>query len=265
MKILIKIFILFLLYCGNLFAEAETIKILVLPADLFSVCQNYYCFVEPSEIFANDINEKFNNSKKITSFDLYQVRDNASQNAQLKGYLINSLNKYKKFNQLDFDNLKKISQHFKTKFVLLISSSVNQNATKRNLWEVMEVSSAFEIYNNYKLYTSIVLVDGENGIVMWSSQYEKSLSDNQNRFWARNLASAISQSEKIKLYSKEILSSAVSESIVRRFYPKLSEDSAPTKTPKTNIMQFKPNAIENFSNQKDTDLGDIETETIFNF
>ena len=149
--------------------------------------------------------------------------------------------------------------------MLLISSSVNQNATKRNLWEVMEVSSAFEIYNNYKLYTSIVLVDGENGIVLWSSQYKKSLSDNQNRFWARNLASAISQSEKIKLYSKEILSSAVSESIVRRFYPKLSEDSAPKKTPKTNIMQFKPNAIENFSNQKDTDLGDIETETIFNF
>lgn len=265
MKIFVKLLILFCLSFGNLFANAETIKILVLPVDLFSVCQNYYCFEEPSEIFANDIIEKFNYSNKIETVDLYKIRKNITENVSLKSAFNEVSNKYKKDNQIDFKNLKNISQHFETNFVLIISSSINQNNLNRNLWEVLEVSSAFEIYKNYNLTTNPVLIDCGNDLILWSSKYERSLSDNEKRFWARDIASAVSQLEKIKNYSKKYLSPVVVANVINRFYSKTTELNAQKKVPKTNVTDFKPNAMKFFDKKLNNNFKEIETEPIFSF
>ena len=266
MKFWAKLLVLFSLFIGTC-ANAEPFKVLVLPTDLFSVCENYYCFPESSNIFAADIIDNFNQSKKIVSPNLYEIRKKMAENPQLKASTTVALNKYKNTNNIDFDALKKISEDFKTNSILLISSTVNNGHTKRGVWEVLEISTAFEIYNTFTLTTNAVLTDNVNDVVMWSGKYERSLGDNENRFWAKNIALANSNLEKIKAYSKTILSQSISQNIILRFYPKTITTNIPSTQTKTETKDFRPNALDGINSklQNNNDYGEIQSETIFNF
>ena len=85
MKIWAKIVVLLFFFLGNC-VSAETFKVVVLPVDLFSVCENYYCFPEMSEIIADDVISNFNKQGKIISPMLYDVRKKVSENALLKSH-----------------------------------------------------------------------------------------------------------------------------------------------------------------------------------
>ncbi len=267
MKIFTKIIVLFCFFLGNCVSAVEPFKLLVLPVDLFYVCENYYCFPEASEVFAEDIIYSLNKSGKIISPDLYTVRKKLTGNSQLKTLTENVLYKFNTSNSIDFISLKKISQAFDTKSVLLISSSVVQNSDRRNIWEVMEVSSAFEALNQYLLETNVVLTDNINDVVMWSGKYKKTLGDNESRFWAVTSAQAAAQLEKIKWYSRDIISKTVSQNIILRFYPKVTKPVVPSvSTKETQKTDFRPNPLgTNMKLQDDKDYGEIHSETIFDF
>lgn len=258
MKILGKLIILFCLIIGSC-AFAEQYKVLVLPVDLFSVCENYYCFEEASTIIANDTINNLNKSGKISALNLYDVRNKLNSNPQLKSSANYAINKYKNSNSIDFTSLKKISEGFDTKSILLISSQTS----KRNIWEVLEVSSVFEAINSYTLETNAVLLDNVNDIVMWSGKYTKTLGDNESRFWAKNASQAVSQYEKIKYYSKDIVSKLITQNIIQRFYQKELKQITPNIKPQT--TDFRPNPLENIKIQPTEDYEEIESETIFSF
>ncbi len=266
MKLLFKILILTLLFLGNT-VNAEPFKVLVLPVDLFSVCENYYCFPESSEIFANDIINNLSKNKKIEAIDSYAVRKKTIEQLQLRASLFTALNKYKNTNTVDFVSLKKVADEFGVNSILLISSSVNNKSVKRNIWEILETMSAFDVYNRFTLETNVVLLDNVNDIVMWSGKFEKSLGDNEARFWAKNAAEACSQLEKIRLYSKEILAQNVAENVMLRFYPKTISTNISKPVNQTQTKDFRPNALEWSSNkiQDDKDYGEIHTDSIFTF
>ncbi len=250
MKFFTKIIVLLFLILGNC-ASAEPFKVLVLPVDLFNVCNNYYCFDEMSQIIAQDVIEDFNKGGRIVAPDLYSVRTKLSSDVQ------NFLDKYKKSNTVDFALLKQISKDFGANSVLIISSSV-QN---RNLWEVLEVSSVFELYNPYYLNTNAVLTDNVNDLIMWSGKYTKSLSDNEGRFWAKSSAQANSVLEKLKNYSKETVSKNISQNVTLRFYPKvLKPVNVKTVTSPTD---FRPNPLKPQNNTQELD--EIQSETIYDF
>ena len=146
MKIWAKIVVLLCFFLGNC-VGAETFKVVVLPVDLFSVCENYYCFPEMSEIIADDVISNFNKQGKIISPMLYDVRKKVSENALLKSHTNTVLTRYKNTNTLDFTALRTIANAFDAKSVLVINSMVYQNSSKRSVWEVLEVSTAFEALN----------------------------------------------------------------------------------------------------------------------
>lgn len=265
MKILAKIIVLFCFFLGNC-VSAEPFKVLVLPADLFSVCDNYYCFPEVSEVFANDIIYNFNKTGKIVSPNLYDVRKKMTENPQLKSAVSNALNKYKNSNVVDFVSLKKLSQAFGANSVFIISSAVVQNSVKRSIWEVLEVSTAFEALNIYTLETNAVLTDNINDVIMWSGKYKRSLADNESRFWAATSAQAVSQLEKIKLYSRDIIAKNISQNVLLRFYPKVTKPVVPAASVKTKETDFRPNPLgTNVKLQDDDDYGEIHSEPIFDF
>lgn len=258
MKHLSKIIVLICLFLGNC-VSAEQFKVLVLPVDLFSVCENYYCFPEASEIFATDIINSFNNSGKISSPNLYEIRKKISETPQLKNTVSIALNQYKNKNSVDFVSLKKISNTFSIKSILLISSSVS----KRSIWEVLEVSSAFEAEKQYQLETNAVLTDNVNDIVMWSGKWNRNLGDNESRFWATTAAQANSQLEKIKFYSQNLIAKNISQNVILRFYQKVSKPVTPQATPKTETTDFRP--FNTVKQPVKEEYGEIESETIFNF
>lgn len=267
MKLLGKIIVLFCLLLGNC-VSAETFNVLVLPTDLLSVCENYYCFHEPSEIFADDIINEFNKSGKIISPNLYDIRKKLDANSSLKKSAEYALNKYKMTNTVDFVSLKKLSEAFKTNSILLISSSVvsADKKLKRSIWEVLEISSAFETVNAYTLETNAVLTDNVNDVVMWSGKYQRNLADNDLRFWAINSAHAASQLDKIRFYSRDIISKTISQNVILRFFPKMVKPVATMSSPKTVETDFRPNPLgTNVKIIEDKDFGEIHSETIYNF
>lgn len=214
MKILIKLFIIFCFIITPAFAH----DILVIPADLLQTKENYYSFDEPSEIIANDIINEFNKTNgKLKSFDLYDIKAKFNNNALLK----NALNKYKN-NTIDYEAFKTIGKDFGCNYILLVNSSVmtNKNSLRRSLWEVLEVSTAFDISYPFRLENSVVLLDSENELAIWSNNYSTKLGTNNNEFSAKNIAQADAEYEKIKLYSKTIIAPSVSQNILLRFFPK---------------------------------------------
>ena len=221
MKILVKLLLLFILLASSV--NATTFDVLVLPVDLLQTKENYYAFDEVSEIISNDIIYNFQHSGgKINSPDLYTVRTKLNQDAQAKQFAQKALSKYKNNNNIDYDAFKNLSNIFNCKSTLIVSASAvtNKNSLKRSVWEILEISTAFEITYPYRLEISLVLLDNVNNLVMWSNNYSYKLGANDNIFAAKNYAQANGEYEKIKLYSKTIVAPSAAQNIALRFFPK---------------------------------------------
>lgn len=213
-----KIFVKFILVICLLTSTAMAQNVLVLPADLFQTKENYYSFDEVSEIVANDIIKDFNKpNSQIKAYDLYDIRTKFANNTQVK----NALAQYKN-NSIDYGAFKNIGKDFGCNYILLINSAVttNKNSLRRNLWEVLEISTDFDIIYPFRLETSIVLLDSANELAIWSNNYSTKLGANSNEFSAKNFAQANAEYEKIKLYSQTVVAPSATQNITLRFYPK---------------------------------------------
>ena len=231
MKYLIKIFLLITLMLP-MRAYAVTFNVLVLPADILNVCNNYYCYDEASNIFAEDVIENFNSSKRIISPSLDSVRAKLSANQNLKTLTVNTLRKYNRANNIDMQAVKNISDVFDAKSVLLISSAATTKKSnmRRSIWEVLDLSSRFDIVYPYELETNAVLIDTVNGLVMWSGNYRKKLGNNNSEFKAKNPSEAALKLEQLDMYSKAIVGRSIAQNVTLRFFPKSSD---PVISPKS--------------------------------
>ena len=257
MKLFIKLFVLIVLLIGNsAFAE----KLLVLPTELYS--NNYYSFPEVSQIMAEDIINGFNKNDKISAISLYDVRKKLAENPSLKTSTTYALEKYKNSNAVDYAALKKLVQAFDVKSILLVSSVVVQNSNKRNIWEVLEISSVFNAISTYNMETTVLLTDNINDIVMWSGKFNRKLGDNESRFWAKSSSQAASQLEKIKIYSKDIISKNVVQNITRRFYTKTIAPKEPEAFKNTNTTDFRVNPFGS-TRQTINESEEIESDSLF--
>ena len=196
------ILLIFILVFAPIKAHAVQFELLVLPTNLFSVCDNYFCFPEVSEIVAEDVIFNLRQYQNINTRALADVRAKLYTDSVLKTKTESVLKKYEETDRIDFQTLQEIAKVFDVKSVLLISCyAVNDKTTlRRNLWDVLEISSAFKISYPFELKTNAVLTDMVNNIVMWSGKYTKSVSDTFGYYSASNQTQAMSQLEKIKQY-----------------------------------------------------------------
>lgn len=223
MKFLLRLFLSAFLLCGQI-VFAQTKNILVIPADLFNVCNNYYCFPEMSEIIAEDTIKQLNVSGNVTAPNLYIVRAKLN-NGELKPNSDTVIYGYKTENKIYAEQLKIVADAFGTNSVLLISSSVpsDVNNTKRGIWEILEISSAFNSAHKFSLETKAILVDAETGIVIWSGDYTKNITNREDKFWARNSSQANAWLENLKMYSENLVSKEIAEGVSHRLFPKTLE------------------------------------------
>ena len=253
-------------------SQAVQFNVLVLPTDIFRVCDNYFCFPEPSEIVAQDVIQNLNSYKNISAIDLAEVRAKFSQNSQLKSTAQSMLNNFEKTDKIDFQSLDQLSNAFGVKSVAIISSyaTTDKSPNRRDLWEMLEISNAFKIAYPITLTTNAVLTDTVNNIVMWSSKYNKKVTNSDDYFIAKNQAQASSQLEKIKLYSKSNISQNISQNFHLRFFPKEVRTFSPSKSNagQQEQKQFVPNALEHLINPnmiKELDDGNLNTSDDFIF
>lgn len=249
MKNIFKMILCILFFFGITINSVHAIEfeILVLPADLFTICDNYFCFPEVSEIIADDVISNFSFYKNINTIPLSETRNKINSNPELKTQTQILLNNFKNTEKIDFQTLSKLAQEFGVKSILLITTTTttDRSAKKRDLWEVLEVASAFKTSYPYTLKTTAVLTDNVNNVIMWSRKYNRTLSDKDGYFSAQNQAQAASQMEKIKYYSKSNVSQNISQNIHLRFFPKdVRTFTIPQKEGEQEQKRFVPNALE---------------------
>ena len=255
-KVIFKILFTILVILGvNTKSEAVEFNVLVLPTEIFNVCDNYFCFPEPSEIAANYVIDELGSYKYMNVVDLSDVRAKLEEDPELKSQTINMLKTFEETEKIDFTTLQSISKKFGVKSVILIScyAITDRSATRRGLWEVLEISSAFKITYPFNLTTTAVLTDNVNNIVMWSSKYNKTVSDTNGYFLALNQAQAASHLEKIKQYFKNNVSMNISQNVHLRFFPKdvrTFSVNKPNAEGSTTEPQFMPNALDKLSQPK---------------
>lgn len=249
------LFFIFILVFAPIKAHAVQFDLLVLPTNLFSVCDNYFCFPEVSEIVAEDVIYNLKQYPNINTQALADVRAKLYSNSILKTKTENILNKFEETDRIDFQALQEIAKEFNVKSVLLISCyAINDKTTlRRNLWNVLEISSAFKISYPFELKTNAVLTDMVNNIVMWSGKYTKSVSDTFGYYSAANQTQAMSQLEKIKQYSSGSISQTISQNVFMRFFPRDVRTFTVKKTEQemdAEPKKFIPNALEHLSNPR---------------
>lgn len=272
MKILKKIFVLFFVYIistlGNS-AFGVQFDLLVLPDNIFSVCNNYYCFPEISEIIAADVIDNLKLYNGINTIEIAQVREKLNADPSLAMKTKEVLSQYSANDKVDFVPLKEIAESFGAKSVLLINAyTLNDKVTtRRNLWNILEISSAFAIRYPFELKISATLTDSVNNLIMWSGKYSKQVSNSQGYFSASSQVQAYSQLEKIKLYSKSNVSQNIAQGVYTRFFPRDVRTFFTTPSAEQNSSQeprkFVPNALDHLSNphmQKEFDQFNFETQ-----
>ena len=271
-KIAFKIiFLLILLFCSTVKVNAVEFNVLVISTDIFNICDNYFCFSEPSEIAANYVIQELDTYKRINTVDLTTVRAKLEEKPDLKVSTQSMLKTFEQTEKIDFSVLNELSKEFGVKSVIIISSYAitDRSATRRDLWEVLEVSSAFKITYPFNLTTTAVLTDTVNDVVMWSGKYNKTVSDSNGFFLALNQAQAASHLEKIKQYYKNNVSKNISQNVRLRFFPKGVRTIEIKKQSESDEDKpiFKPNALEHLIKQPFVDQMQEESEEdlIFTF
>ena len=256
--------------------EAQTqFELLVLPTDIFSVCDNYFCFPEVSNIIAEDVISDLKTKNNINVKTLNEVRLTLNTNYQLKQKTIKVIETYGKTNKIDFPTLNEIAKDFNVKSVLIIDTyAINDKTTlKRNLWDTLEITSAFKITYPFELKSTAILTDCINSLVMWSGKYSKNVSDTFGYYNASNQTQAMSQLEKIKQYSSGSISQTISQNVFMRFFPRDVRTFTVKKTEQemdAEPKKFIPNALEHLSNPRmqkeyDSHLPEYSDDFIFTF
>lgn len=263
MKIFKILFILFITTFTVGKVNAVQFNVVVLPTDIFNTCDNYFCFPEASEIGAEYIIQNLNSYKNINAYRLAEVRSRLNADTELKNETLVMLDKFAKIDRIDFKTLKDLSKEFDVKSIILVSAWVSneETITKRNLWEILEITSAFKISHPFELNTNVVLTDTVNSTVMWSGRYSTDITNSNGFFTAENQAKAFSQLEKIKQYYKNNITQTISQNIRLRFFPK---DVRTFKLQKqeNEETQFIPNALEHLSRPKlQTEINELYNET----
>lgn len=267
MKFLVKL-LLFICLLLPLKAEAVTFGVLVLPADIVNLCNNYYCMDEVSNIVAADVIANFARTNQVIAPDLSVVRARIASNPQLAALTEDVLRKYNRANNLDMPAIKQISDAFGVKSVLLISSSgmTQKSNLRRGVWEILDLSNTFDIVYPFEMETNAVLIDTVNGLVMWSGNYKRKLGNNNSQFNAKSPSQAAARFEQIMMYSEAIAGRSIAQNVILRFFPKTTE---PVVSPKATedvspgAMLKMNNSIPDFNRNKDikneneSDFGEI--------
>ncbi len=261
MKTFLKLLIALFLFV-QLPANAVTFNVLVLPADVVNVCNNYYCYDEVSNIIAQDVIDNFAGSNTIVTPSIDAVRGKLAANPALMANTTSVLRKYDKANNLDIPAIKAISEQFGAKSVLLISSAVttkNSNL-RRGVWEILDLSSGFGVVYPYELETNAVLVDTVNGLVMWSGNYKKKLGNNNNEFKAKSPSEAAAKLEQLEMYSKAIAARSIAQNVRLRFFPKVTNPVvSPNATKEASPSAFfRMNSTTPMYPQSHTPISDIK-------
>jgi len=202
-------------------AFAKKFQVVVLPLKFPGEYSKFFSSPDIDEIVAADIISNFNSSYRIEAPNLDSLKGKINSSTQLKENIASATSKFIKNTEPDYPSLKYIAESFDAKSVLIVYSYVQEvgQSSKRDFYEIMKLASVFELQADYNLITEAVLFDNVNNLVMWSAVYKTPLNKRGMSHKIENNLAVIEQVNKVKIYSKDILSKNISQNVTLRFYP----------------------------------------------
>ena len=187
-----KLFVvLFLLFTGICLKSGA---IDVIPVSMSA--NNAYGFIGTSEIIAReavDADNKFSLNRTDLKFKTVVSNRNNAVNLKV---------------------IKEVAQDDKTLVVMTYSADKNKN--RFDVWDILKISSDFDIKTPPIMYVKAVLVDNKEGVILWQKTYEEPLGV----FTAKNMTEAIEKREKITSYARNIIAQDIVQNINLRLNPK---------------------------------------------
>lgn len=161
-------------------------------------------------------------AKEIVLFDKNFKLEYPKQELKLKN-LMSEKNK-----SLNPSLIKMFSADSKT---LVITSYIPQNNRLSDVWDILKISTDFDLNIDYKMEIKAVLTDNTEGVVLWQKTYEMPLGI----FQAKNMTEAFDKKEKITSYARNIIAQDIVQNINLRLKPKKIDYS--TRVPKSSGQQ----------------------------
>ena len=185
---------------------AKSYKVLIVPDNIVTETASVdsYVYEECAEFFADGVISLINGTDLIESQPVSVTRDMLKKDASAMMSAKNLTNRFKNSYNVDYAAVKKLGQKAGTKYVMLITSSVDaQNyILRRTLWDFLNIPGATVVDPAYKISTYAILIDTSNNSKVWDDTYYKTISVCENRIITRGPSPQTEQLEKIRDYSR---------------------------------------------------------------
>ena len=209
-----KRFLVVLLLLVGLAVNAKDVSLNVLPLFMSSSFgSNSYGFLTTSEIVAGDIIHEMMGRCVFTTSKLSDVKSTVEKDAVFSSVV----DGYKRAKLLDVEKLVSISRKSLLEQTLVVISYIEDRAgAVCDCWDVLKLSSDFEIDYPYILTTRVILLDNKDGIALWQKTYNMNLTSGKVSFVAYDEKKAYEFYEKIRSYSANIIAKDVVQNLERR-------------------------------------------------
>ena len=189
------------------FKESEKrYKVLVLPDNIVTenIAVDSYIYNASAEFFADEVVNLLNNTDYINSPTVSETRNLLKQDVSNTIAAKNLTNKFRTSYNVDYVALKKLANQADSKYVLLITSSIDSEnyILRRTLWDFLNIPGATVIDPAYKISTYAALIDTSSNTKIWSDTFYKTISVCENRIITRGPSPQTEQLQKIKDYSR---------------------------------------------------------------
>lgn len=157
-----------------------------------------------TDIIASDIITKLNESNLVYAPVLGESMSKISKHFDM--YTSTFFNEYKYNYNVDFVNLKRITQELQADYILMVTSGldVQSNFLKDTIWNKLAIAGMDPVKPTYRLTTLITLVDPNAQAVLWQQLYKKDITANNYDIGVVQFAPSYAQLSKIKKYSQRV-------------------------------------------------------------
>ena len=196
--------------------------VLVIPDNIVTenIGVDSFIYNASAEFFADEVVNLLNNTDYINSPTVSETRNLLKQDVSNTIAAKNLTNKFRTSYNVDYVALKKLANQADSKYVLLITSSIDSEnyILRRTLWDFLNIPGATVIDPAYKISTYAALIDTSSNAKIWSDTFYKTISVCENRIITRGPSPQTEQLQKIKDYSR-YLCPQIAQSVQQKVLP----------------------------------------------
>lgn len=186
-----------------------------------------------SDIIAEDIINELNKTGRIKAPLLGDTMSKVTQR-NIPLYYLTFFREYKNNYNIDFVNLKRVTQNINADYILMVTSGmdIQSHFLKTTWWNKLGLAEGDPIVPTYKLSTLITLIDKKTYSIVWQDMYLRDLKADNYDLGITQFSPSYPQLAKIKKYS-----ATMSQYVTREIDKKVNPSLQPKEEPKAIEMK----------------------------